>query len=130
MFQANQSFSQLVNVTGGESSWLADKGWLFGLVVATGMRTEVGAIAGQLAEVPREPPPLLRRMERFARRLGTVEHAHPAVGAPIADGAEDLPGRSIDRARHESRPRRSNRSSPSMSAAGTSAIPNAVTRMR
>ncbi|MEJ2535278.1 MAG: alanine/glycine:cation symporter family protein [Gammaproteobacteria bacterium] len=35
MFQANQSFSQLVNVTGGEASWLADKGWLFGLVVAT-----------------------------------------------------------------------------------------------
>jgi len=35
MFQANQSFAQLVNVTGGDASWLADKGWLFGLVVAT-----------------------------------------------------------------------------------------------
>ncbi len=35
MFQANQSFSQLVNVTGGDSSWLADKGWLFGLVIAS-----------------------------------------------------------------------------------------------
>jgi len=35
MFQANQSFAQLVNVTGGEVSWLADKGWLFGLIVAT-----------------------------------------------------------------------------------------------
>ena len=34
MFQANQSFAQLVNVTGGEASWLADKGWLFGLVIA------------------------------------------------------------------------------------------------
>jgi len=34
MFQANQSFAQLVNVTGGDTSWLADKGWLFGLVVA------------------------------------------------------------------------------------------------
>jgi len=34
MFQANQSFVQLVSVTGGESSWLADKGWLFGLVIA------------------------------------------------------------------------------------------------
>jgi len=34
MFQANQSFAQLVNVTGGETSWLADKGWLFGLIVA------------------------------------------------------------------------------------------------
>jgi AGCS family alanine or glycine:cation symporter len=35
MFQANQSFSQLVNVTGGDASWLADKGWLFGVIVAT-----------------------------------------------------------------------------------------------
>jgi AGCS family alanine or glycine:cation symporter len=35
MFQANQSFSQLVNVTGGDASWLADKGWLFGLIIAT-----------------------------------------------------------------------------------------------
>ena len=34
MFQANQSFSQLVNVTGGDASWLADKGWLFGLIIA------------------------------------------------------------------------------------------------
>jgi AGCS family alanine or glycine:cation symporter len=34
MFQANQSFKQLVAVTGGEASWLADKGWLFGVVIA------------------------------------------------------------------------------------------------
>ena len=35
MFQANQSFKQVVAVTGGDASWLADKGWLFGVVVAT-----------------------------------------------------------------------------------------------
>ena len=35
MFQANQSFAQVVNVTGGDTSWMADKGWLFGLIVAT-----------------------------------------------------------------------------------------------
>jgi AGCS family alanine or glycine:cation symporter len=34
MFQANQSFKQLVSVTGGDASWLADKGWLYGLVIA------------------------------------------------------------------------------------------------
>lgn len=34
MFQANQSFQQLLNVTGGDASWLADKGWLFGIVIA------------------------------------------------------------------------------------------------
>ncbi|MEM8834021.1 MAG: alanine/glycine:cation symporter family protein [Pseudomonadota bacterium] len=34
MFQANQAFQQVVNVTGGEASLWADKGWLFGLVLA------------------------------------------------------------------------------------------------
>lgn len=31
MFQANQAYQQVVNVTGGEASFFADKGWLFGL---------------------------------------------------------------------------------------------------
>ncbi len=34
MFQANQSFQQLVNVTGGPESVLFGRGWVFGLVVA------------------------------------------------------------------------------------------------
>jgi len=34
MFQANQSFQQVVSVTGGDASWWADKGWLFGLLMA------------------------------------------------------------------------------------------------
>jgi len=47
MFQANQSFSQLVNVTGGEASWLADKGWLFGIVVALAVgMVIIGGIKG------------------------------------------------------------------------------------
>jgi alanine or glycine:cation symporter, AGCS family len=34
MFQINQAFSQFLGVTGGEASWWAGKGWLFGLIVA------------------------------------------------------------------------------------------------
>jgi alanine or glycine:cation symporter, AGCS family len=34
MFQANQSFEQIVVITGGEAGFMADKGWLFGLIVA------------------------------------------------------------------------------------------------
>lgn len=34
MFQANQSFKQVLAVTGGDASWLVDKGWLFGAVIA------------------------------------------------------------------------------------------------
>ncbi|MCI5059462.1 MAG: alanine:cation symporter family protein [Alphaproteobacteria bacterium] len=34
MFQANQAFQQVVNVFGGEEGFWADKGWLFGLILA------------------------------------------------------------------------------------------------
>lgn len=35
MFQANQAYEQVLLVTGGDSSWLAGRGWVFGLVTAT-----------------------------------------------------------------------------------------------
>ena len=34
MFQANQAYVQFVNVTGGDNSIFADRGWLFGLALA------------------------------------------------------------------------------------------------
>jgi alanine or glycine:cation symporter, AGCS family len=39
VFQINQATAQLLNVTGGEASYFADKQWLFGLIIAimTGM---------------------------------------------------------------------------------------------
>ncbi len=34
MFQANQAYTQFLVSSGGEGSWLGDRGWLFGLVLA------------------------------------------------------------------------------------------------
>ena len=34
MYQANQAYEQLFNVTGGDAGLLADRGWMFGLVLA------------------------------------------------------------------------------------------------
>ncbi len=34
MFQSNQAYVQFVTITGGEQSYFADKGWLFGLLIA------------------------------------------------------------------------------------------------
>ncbi len=34
MFQANQSFALLLNITGGEDSFFLNKGWLYGLILA------------------------------------------------------------------------------------------------
>jgi AGCS family alanine or glycine:cation symporter len=58
MFQANQAYVQLVNVTGGGEGFLADKGWLFGVVMAFlvgvviigGIRS-IAAVASRLVPV-------------------------------------------------------------------------------
>lgn len=34
MFQSNQAYAQMLVITGGADSWLQDKGWLFGLLLA------------------------------------------------------------------------------------------------
>jgi len=59
MFQANQSFKQLVAVTGGDASWLADKGWLFGIVIASLVGLVIiGGIQG-IARVTSKVVPLM-----------------------------------------------------------------------
>ncbi|MFK8043521.1 alanine/glycine:cation symporter family protein [Congregibacter sp.] len=53
MFQSNQAYVQFVNISGGEQSFFADKGWLFGLGIAVlvglviigGIRTIAGFAA-------------------------------------------------------------------------------------
>lgn len=59
MFQANQSFAQLQNITGGADSFLAGKGWIFGLVLAffTGI-TIIGGIKG-IARVTSKLVPIM-----------------------------------------------------------------------
>lgn len=55
MFQANQAYSQFLNITGGDAGPLAGRGWLFGLVIATlagavviGGITRIGAVTAKL----------------------------------------------------------------------------------
>ncbi len=59
MFQANQSFSQLQNITGGAEGMLAGKGWLFGVALAfvTGL-TIIGGIKG-IARVTSKLVPIM-----------------------------------------------------------------------
>lgn len=55
MFQANQAYTQVMNVTGGVDGFLGDKGWLFGiglavlvgLVILGGIKS-IGRVAGKL----------------------------------------------------------------------------------
>lgn len=55
MFQSNQAFAQIVEVTGGATSALADKGWLVGVVMAVFVATiiiggikSIGRVTGKL----------------------------------------------------------------------------------
>jgi AGCS family alanine or glycine:cation symporter len=89
MFQANQSFAQLVNVTGGDASWLANKGWLYGLVVAglVGM-VIMGGIKG-IARVTSKIVPFMAVIYVIAGMaiiLLNISQVPAAIGA-IIDGA-------------------------------------------
>ncbi len=58
VFQTNQAYQQTLNVTGGEASFLADKGWLFGLfmafivglVIVGGIRS-IAAVASKIVPI-------------------------------------------------------------------------------
>ncbi len=55
MFQSNQAYVQFVTITGGEDSFFAERGWLFGLAIASlvgaviigGIRS-IAAVAGRI----------------------------------------------------------------------------------
>jgi len=94
MFQANQSFMQLVSVTGGEASWLADKGWLFGIVVATLVGLVViGGIQG-IARVTSKIVPLMAVIYVSAGVVIIVMNLSevPAAFSAIITGAFSAPG--------------------------------------
>ena len=89
MFQANQSFSQLVAVTGGDASWLADKGWLFGIVVAALVGLVIiGGIQG-IARVTSKIVPLMAAVYVTAGLAIIAIHFRdvPAAFGSIVSGA-------------------------------------------
>ncbi len=81
MFQVNQAYSQFVGVTGGAESWFADKGWLFGLVMA-GL---VGAvIVGGIRSIARVTQVLVPFMAVLYLATGLMVIAFNAEALPWA----------------------------------------------
>ena len=84
MFQANQSFQQFVNVTGGEASYFADKGWLFGLIVAV----IVGAvIIGGIKSIARVTEKIVPFMAILYCGAGLIIILFHITSLPAAIGA-------------------------------------------
>ena len=59
MFQANQSFQQFLNITGGESSFFSDKAWLYGLVMALLLGAVIIGGIKSIAKVTEKLVPLM-----------------------------------------------------------------------
>ncbi len=94
MFQANQSFKQVVAVTGGDASWLADKGWLFGLVIAALVGLVIiGGIKG-IARVTSKIVPFMAVLYVTTGLFIIFSNSSeiPAAFAAILDGAFSAEG--------------------------------------
>jgi AGCS family alanine or glycine:cation symporter len=89
MFQANQAYQQLVNATGGAESFLADKGWLFGLVLAVTVGAVIIGGIKSIARVTEKVVPFMGGMYLAAAATViavNVEHIPEAL-ASIVTGA-------------------------------------------
>ncbi|MEH6559252.1 MAG: alanine/glycine:cation symporter family protein [Oceanicoccus sp.] len=90
MFQSNQAFVQVVNVTGGtDHSWLADKGWLFGSLMALLVAT---VIVGGIKSIVRVTEKIVPFMAVFYCAsaliiIGMNYEAIPFAISAIIDGA-------------------------------------------
>lgn len=59
MFQSNQAYAQFVNITGGETSFFADKAWLIGLVLAVLTATVIVGGIKSIARVTSKMVPFM-----------------------------------------------------------------------
>ena len=89
MFQANQSYLQFLNMTGGEASWLAGKGWLFGLVMAAMVAVVIIGGIRSIARVTDKLVPAMALLYVSAALVIILAHAGqvPAAFGAIIDGA-------------------------------------------
>lgn len=69
MFQVNQVYMQFVNITGGDASFWADKGWLFGLIIAVLVG---GVIIGGLQSIARTASLIVPTMALLYLMTGLV----------------------------------------------------------
>jgi magnesium-transporting ATPase (P-type) len=81
---ANAPVSERLNMAFAGATVVSGRGE--GVVVATGLRTEVGAIAETVTAAETTKPPLLMRMEAFARQISLVVLAACVLLALVALG--------------------------------------------
>jgi alanine or glycine:cation symporter, AGCS family len=89
MFQSNQAYVQFVTITGGEASFFADKGWLFGLAIACLVGVVILGGIRSIARVASKIVPfmaVLYAVSALVIILMSAEHIPAAIGL-ILDNA-------------------------------------------
>ncbi|MAS86938.1 MAG: alanine glycine permease [Micavibrio sp.] len=66
LFQSNQAYQQVVNVTGGDVSWWADKGWLFGILLGCLVASVILGGIKSIAKVASKIVPIMGIMYMLA----------------------------------------------------------------
>lgn len=94
MFQANQSFQQVVGVTGGDASPLAGSGWLFGLVMAVLVGLVIIGGIKSIARVTEKVVPFMALLYMLAGLVILAIHAErlPWAMGQIVSGAFSAEG--------------------------------------
>ena len=88
MFQANQAYVQFVNITGGADSFLAGKGWLFGLVFAVVVAVVIIGGIKSIAKVTEKVVPIMAILYLIGALIVlfiNIDRIPAAVGAIFAN---------------------------------------------
>ena len=91
MFQSNQAYVQVLSITGGEDSFFADKGWLFGLLLASSVGAVIIGGIRSIANVTSKIVPFMAVLYVFSAILiiaMSAEHLLGAIGLIVSSAFE------------------------------------------
>ena len=83
MFQSNQAYVQVLGITGGENSFFADKGWLFGLLLGGAVAAVIIGGIRSIARVASKIVPFMAVLYVFSAVLIIAMSSEHVVGAII-----------------------------------------------
>jgi AGCS family alanine or glycine:cation symporter len=91
MFQSNQAYVQVLSISGGENSFFADKGWLFGLLLASAVAAVIIGGIRSIGNVASKIVPFMAILYVFSAVIiiaMSAEHLIGAIGLIVSNAFE------------------------------------------
>jgi len=91
MFQSNQAYVQVLSISGGENSFFADKGWLFGLLLAGAVAAVIIGGIRSIGNVASKIVPFMAILYVFSAVIiiaMSAEHLISAIGLIVSNAFE------------------------------------------